>query len=284
MTIAIKHAFVSLKGDGTDATQVQPSNWNATHALTLASGQLVGRLTAGAGNAEEIPISAFMASLLNTPDAATLGSLLGTFETGDVKYTFKTSVSSGWIWPQGDSSTIGDALSGAALRANADTLALYTLIYNGCADALAPVSGGRSGNAVTDFNAHKTLLIPTLAGRSPMGAGFGTATFGTTQQRFLGTHYGEENHLLTTPELPSHTHANSLTDPSHTHGVGGSGPSPIYGTSGGGIGGGGAFGVSGNFTIANGFTGLSITNAAVGGGGSHNTIHPVLALNTMVKL
>lgn len=34
MTILITHPFVSAKPDGTDASLIQPSNWNADHTLT----------------------------------------------------------------------------------------------------------------------------------------------------------------------------------------------------------------------------------------------------------
>jgi hypothetical protein len=40
MTLDIKHAFTLEKTDGTDATQVRPSNWNANHTYTGT-----GRLT-----------------------------------------------------------------------------------------------------------------------------------------------------------------------------------------------------------------------------------------------
>jgi hypothetical protein len=33
--MALKHAFVSAKGDGADATLVQPSSWNASHAIDI---------------------------------------------------------------------------------------------------------------------------------------------------------------------------------------------------------------------------------------------------------
>lgn len=54
MTVSLKHAFESAKEDSADASLVQPSNWNAEHSLTCASGILIGRATAGTGNAEEI--------------------------------------------------------------------------------------------------------------------------------------------------------------------------------------------------------------------------------------
>jgi hypothetical protein len=68
MAVQIKHAFVSLKGDGSDLTQVQPSNWNAAHLLTQATGKVLGRVTAGAGATEEIDWSAFGRSWLNAAD------------------------------------------------------------------------------------------------------------------------------------------------------------------------------------------------------------------------
>jgi hypothetical protein len=54
MTISLKHAFTSAVADSGDTTLVQPSNWNAEHDLTLATGTLLGRTTAGTGAAEEI--------------------------------------------------------------------------------------------------------------------------------------------------------------------------------------------------------------------------------------
>ena len=282
MAIQIKHAFTSAKGDGTDATLVRPSNWNAAHTTSMATLNILGRLTAGAGSFEELPTSAAMIALLNTADLATFISLIGGAETGDVKYTFKTSASSGWLLVTAAGS-IGDATSGATLRANADTLALYTVIYNGCSDTLAPVTSGRGANAAADFAAHKAMALPAIPGRSPMATGVNSG--GGAVTRILGTPYGEENHLLTTAELASHTHANSLNDPGHTHGV--SSAAQFAGGSNNNGGGGGAFGVVGNSAInatATGFTSMTITNAAQGGGGSHNTIHPVVALNAMVKL
>lgn len=54
MAVSLKHAFTSGKSDGGDTTVVRPSNWNAEHVLTLGTGKLLGRTTAGTGDAEEI--------------------------------------------------------------------------------------------------------------------------------------------------------------------------------------------------------------------------------------
>jgi hypothetical protein len=58
MALSLKHSFNSPKSDGTDATLVQPSNWNAEHSLTLGTAKLVGRTTSGTGAAEEISVGA----------------------------------------------------------------------------------------------------------------------------------------------------------------------------------------------------------------------------------
>jgi len=57
MAISLTHAFVSGKSDGADSTLVQPSNWNDQHTLTCASGVILGRSTAGAGEVEEITVT-----------------------------------------------------------------------------------------------------------------------------------------------------------------------------------------------------------------------------------
>jgi len=56
MTIRVKHNFTSSKTDGTDATQVQPSHWNADHALQMTGPALVGREAGTLGDASEITL------------------------------------------------------------------------------------------------------------------------------------------------------------------------------------------------------------------------------------
>jgi hypothetical protein len=60
MAIELKHKFVSTKPDGGDATLVKPSNWNDGHDLLVASGTVLGRTTAGVGQAEELDITTFI--------------------------------------------------------------------------------------------------------------------------------------------------------------------------------------------------------------------------------
>jgi hypothetical protein len=55
--VAITHAFVSGKTDGTDATLVQPSNWNAALNHSMQTARVLGRATAGTGSIEELAVT-----------------------------------------------------------------------------------------------------------------------------------------------------------------------------------------------------------------------------------
>jgi hypothetical protein len=78
MAVSLKHQFTSGKLDGTDATLVQPSNWNAEHTLQLATSRLLGRTTAGTGVAEEIAVAGTLslASGTLTGTGATTGKAI----------------------------------------------------------------------------------------------------------------------------------------------------------------------------------------------------------------
>lgn len=56
MAIFVRHKFVSQKEDGPDNSVVRPSNWNDTHTIEMAGTRLMGKATAGAGPAEEVPL------------------------------------------------------------------------------------------------------------------------------------------------------------------------------------------------------------------------------------
>src|SRR3972149_2730731 len=62
-----------------------------------------------------------------------LSIALGVWSTGDVKLTLKTTADGGWVLM--DDKTIGNAASGGTGRANADTVDLFTLLWNNTADA-----------------------------------------------------------------------------------------------------------------------------------------------------
>lgn len=104
--------------------------------------------------------------------SGTLALLTDAFTTGDVKLTLKTVADVSWVLM--DDKSIGSATSGATGRANADTSALYTLIWTNVIDQWAPVATGRGGSAAADFAANKALTLPKTLGRALAGYGTGT--------------------------------------------------------------------------------------------------------------
>lgn len=61
MALRVRHAFVSAKPDGVDATKVQATNWNADLTATMATARMLGRTTAGEGAVEELDAAAVLA-------------------------------------------------------------------------------------------------------------------------------------------------------------------------------------------------------------------------------
>ena len=257
MTVSLKHQFHSLKGDGTDPTKVQPSNWNEEHELTMATAKVLGRITASAGPVEELDASPLGLAILAAIDKAALAAL-GVSTTGDLKLTLK-STEAGWV-PMNDG-TIGNSSSLATTRANADVQELYVLIWGQVDNTYAPVTGGRGGTAIGDFNAGKPMALPKALGRALVAAGTGSGL----SSRTLGSTFGEESHVLTTPEIPAHSHSNTLNDPGHTHTVNiklSNYPAQPGGDNSAGNG-------FGNVTSGSSVTGITITNASAGGGPPH---------------
>lgn len=84
MTITIVHPFVSGKADNADPTEVNPSNWNAQHTLTLAVDNLLGRASAGTGQVEEIPCTSVARVLLASASQLAMRASLGQMLTADI--------------------------------------------------------------------------------------------------------------------------------------------------------------------------------------------------------
>jgi hypothetical protein len=127
------------------------------------------------------------------------------WSTGDAKITLKTTADTGWILC--NDGTIGDASSGGTTRANADTSALFTLLWN--LPVGLTVSGGRGASASADFAAHKNIVVPLVLGRALAGAGAGS---GLTN-RVLASSTGFESYATTlvTANLPPYTPAGSIS-------------------------------------------------------------------------
>ncbi len=174
------------------------------------------------------------------------------FSTGDIKSTLKATADSGWVMM--DDKTIGNAASGGTGRANADTVGLFTLIWNNVSDTYAAVSSGRGANAAADYAANKTIALPKLLGRALASAGAGS---GLTS-RALGQTAGAETVALSTAELPSHTHGGVLTGSSSVDGTLGGTPFVTSVTSG--------------------------STGSTGSGTAHANVQPTTFVNFMVKL
>ncbi|MCK1742218.1 tail fiber protein [Bradyrhizobium sp. 139] len=133
-----------------------------------------------------------------------------------------------------------------------------------------------SGDGSTTFNA------PDLTGRviamKEASATRLTSSYFGGNSTTLGATGGLESHTLTTAQLASHSHANSLSDPGHSH------PVTIPSNS-GNTGGGGAFGnipTSSNTSSAT--TSITITNASAGSGNAHNNTQPTIILNKILRV
>lgn len=283
MTVSLKHQFHSLKGDGTDPTKVQPSNWNEEHELTMATAKVLGRITASSGPVEELDASPLGLAILAAIDKAALAAL-GVSTTGDLKLTLKSS-EAGWV-PMNDG-TIGNGASSATTRANADVQELYVLIWGQVDNTYAPVAGGRGGTALGDFNSGKPMALPKALGRALVAAGAGS---GLTA-RVLGSTFGEESHALVAAENGPHDHDVFLQDPGHTHNVTvkvSNYPAQPGGDNSAGNG-------TGAVASTSNTTGIKIRSATAGGGtenktatgGSgtaHNNTQASLAVTVLVKL
>ncbi len=127
----------------------------------------------------------------------------------------------------------------------------------------------------TDFSGSDlSFNVPDLQGRIGVGAGAGA---GLTS-RTLGDISGEETHVLTTGEMPSHNHG--VTDPGHSH-------TWNYGTEGDDSGSGASnsefttIGGSVSGAVASATTGITTNNN--GSGQAHNVMQPYVVLRYFIK-
>lgn len=218
--------------------------------------------------------------LIHAPLDAAAAVVSAALPTGSVYDYAGASAPTGYVMLSGR--TIGDASSGGTERANADTSALFTLLWNSMTNAEAAVSGGRGASAAADYAAHKTITLPDARGRSTVGkddmggsaASRMTAAGSGVAGATLGAAGGVETHTLTSAQMPNHGH--TVNDPGHSHPYvrgnigtsGGSGGTDWYST------------LTSN-TSSN-TTGITLDNT--GGGAAHNNTHPVLVLNKIIKL
>lgn len=107
-------------------------------------------------------------------------SVLGVsgFTTGDLKSTLKTSADTGWVMC--NDGTIGNASSNGTARANADTAALFSLLWTNedptfAIFTSAGAASTKGADAATDYAANKAIRLPLMVGRALGVAGTPTA-------------------------------------------------------------------------------------------------------------
>lgn len=239
------------------------SDANLTYA-TLASPTFTGTPTLPTGT-----VATTQSSTDSSTKLATTAYVQSQWTTGDIKVTLKTAADSGWVLV--NDGTIGDASSSGTCRANADTAALFTLLWTNCSNTDCPVlPSGHGVSAAADFAAHKTINLPLALGRALAIAGTGT---GLTA-RVLGNALGEEKHTIAANELPAHSH--TITDPGHVH-------SSVVASAQQTSSGGGFFAATGGNT-SSAVTGITATNNSTAPAATSNVMQPTTFVNIMIKL
>lgn len=196
------------------------------------------------------------------------------FQTGDMNWKPMSGTRSGWVRSNGG--TIGSGASGASERPNDDTHPLFDFLWNTFPDSICPVVTGRGGSSAIDWGLSKKITLLDMRGLSAIGADAMGASSGghfpfvpvlTGSIDTPGSTVGGNMTLLVTAELPSHTHAASVTDPGHTH------TSNAALNSGGSLAGGGIATPSvTTATINSATTGISVSNANAGSDTPHNNV------------
>ena len=194
------------------------------------------------------------------------------FQTGDALWLPVQGTRTGWSRANGR--TLGSASSGATERANSDTEALYTWLWNNFTNTVCPVSTGRGANAAADFAANKTITLLDWRGYVPGGlddmgnsaaSRWANVPVVSGDVTTAGSILGEVTHALTAAEHASHDHDVYTYETGHTHNTG----ITASGTAGGS---GSGFAVIGG-TVATSSTnsGVQVRSAASGGGTQNKT-------------
>ncbi|MET4512590.1 hypothetical protein [Bradyrhizobium sp. I1.7.5] len=210
-------------------------------------------------------------------------------QTGQIIDMYATGIVSGFVRCNGRS--IGGPTSGATERANGDTQALFNFLWQ--QDPNLAVSGGRGASSSADYAANKILTLPDCKGRVRAGlddmgataAGRLTSTYFGASATVLGASGGTESKTLITANLPPYTPAGTLSISNGAITINGQSQLIVSG-SGSGVGGGGAFGVSGAPLSASqaASTGILVGTAQGGTSTPHAIVQPTLLVTTYIRL
>jgi hypothetical protein len=176
--------------------------WNKNNVNTAP---LSPELQANGYPNSAIPTSAQFNELFRTVSflayqVGSTGEVRATFDSNPIWATFED-----WtIWIKYIDGTIGNASSGGTVRANADTVDLFTLLWNNTIDGDCPVSGGRGASAAEDFAANKNIRLPLINGYTLINAA-------NLSEYRLAQSVGAKTHSLTEPENAAHSHSTGYT-------------------------------------------------------------------------
>ena len=244
------------------------------------SGTFRIRMTTAAGadlfEADNEPVLFTPPPAAGTPDF----DVTGVATTGDLKCSYGTSASTGWLLCNGR--TLGSAASGAAYaNENAEDLFLHLW-----PSTTLTVSGGRGTSAAVDWAANKTITTPdirgrTLAGLDQMGAASAAgrlAGFNT-----LGESRGTESVTLTEVQLPAHEHTGTTgAGTAHSHSIAFSRGVLVAAVAGGGV----VIGVSDTPTTTGSESAHThgFTTDSAGSGEAHSNVQPTFGILIEIKL
>ena len=188
------------------------------------------------------PLIVWLTSLYNTLieilDVDDGDAALNGWYPGDLKETVRSAVDPGWLLCYGQ--------------------AVSRTTYADLFDAIGTNFG--AGDGTTTFN------LPDFRGRSPLGRdnmGGSSANRVTAAAADLVTSSGNggaETHILTTTEMPAHTHGNNL------------GHTPVSRAD---IGAGAFIGVISTIDV-------NAATTSTGSGGAHNNMHPYQTVNVLI--
>lgn len=168
LAISLKHKFQSMKADGTDSTEVRPSNWNDEHDLTMPDAGLIGKTDAGSGPAVVVPFSA-----------------LGFLPPGALFASASTNVPDGFLQPFGQ----------VLVRADYPNLfAAIGTYYN---------TGGETSSQfrLPDLRGYVVAALDNMGGVSA------NRLYPTVNSGVMGAVGGAQTITLDGSQIPSHTHA-----------------------------------------------------------------------------
>ena len=239
MAISFKHLFSSVKADGPDPTLIQPSNWNAEHAITMATGNLLGRVAAGTGTWAELNAAAIYTFL----NVLTDGTLAANSDTAlPTQKAMKTYVDLLRTLVVGNQMPPGAVQAFAMSTAptgwlECDGSAISRVTYAALFTNISTLYGIGDGST--------TFGLPDYRGQFLRGWDHGRGvdagrTIGSAQADLLASH--------------AHTASSAVTDPGHLHSV-----NPVVTTPGGNF----SFGTASNAAYASINSGASTTGITV---------------------